>query len=553
MQVKLYKKCILNKQYSEVFRNRTLIENYLSHLDNKTFIVDDVYIKLQGEIIVEFEAGEISNNELAFDYNYMRFAYNNNITYAFIDRIEFWNECVKIYYTQDVWSSTVGKWNLRNSLMTSSLWVKQNVPYYKKVPYINNGEIICRKLDKLNNQLNGVFIVGKIQVYDIESGDDTKGILREEYGVLDAMWLVDGNIEFRPLDNITVSRKLDQLMLAQQKKIWYYIGTLSETPVYARVVETYCVPAEFFNDISLYESPPTPNMYAGVNISYKIDGTVHSFYRLKVNTNFLKVAEYTITQNPRIMSVGTTSSQIPLSYNGVSRHLNVKLNITEDTLDIYLCVDNALISITQQFLFTQDYSIVDPSTLAQREIARKQQTWTGIANLVSGFVNTITGLETSIIGRSSMQPKLINDLTPKISPDPYGEIRGDQGMGNGIGQMIRGATDIATANAKKYATSTGVNNDTTAIVNAFYSICIFIMDRIINIEDSNAIDNECGFDVDYIVNNIDPVIGSESFNVVKFDFVRINGVSTEINEIITSILTNGVKIWYTSSLEEIGE
>lgn len=550
MQVKLYKKCILNKQYSEVFRNRGLIENYLSQLDNKTFIVDDIYIKLQGEIIVEFKADEISNNELAFDYNYIRFFANNNITYAFIDRIEFWNECVKIYYTQDVWSSTVGKWNIRESFVSNSLRIIDGEPYSKILPYENNGDI---NINYFTNQHDGTktfSIIFKFQLYNLTSGGDYNPIVKEAYGVFTNVIPSGNNLSQYEddyyIDRYSLTYWLDYVARRMPQESWEYKGT----KYYCRLVETYVIPCKWVDNI--IQSATDFVKYNNINYN-------NEYCLLILPIVQTTVYEEIINANDKIISIGIFSQQIPYKFDGIDKKINITMYCTADEFHLYMALNSNLVEITKCFVSTQDYEPTTPDVLAQREIAKQQQTVKGITGIISGAVQIGVGMATAVAGgtlaNSAGVASILGNTSAKIT-EAKGSAIEAQGVGGAVGgvmSMIEGVSNIGFANKEKYMSFNTANNDINVFFNAFYGLCYFEMLNIVNENESDNATKECGYEVGYITKNIDINNDTNNYNVLKFHFIRINGTTSEINEIISSILTNGVKIWYTSDLQEIGE
>ena len=90
----------------------------------------------------------------------------------------------------------------------------------------------------------------------------------------------------------------------------------------------------------------------------------------------------------------------------------------------------------------------------------------------------------------------------------------------------------------------------TAILNILYSFCIFRIEYTNgNFEDVAKMVNEVGYNVSFLTNEIkETLIGGYDYDVIKFDFIRLNGLPTSLNTIIKQILLNGTKIWYTSNV-----
>ena len=115
-RVNLYKNCILTARNTEVFRNRSILEEYLATLD-KPYTADidisNVYTTLSGKITIDA-------TPLNGDFNYIKFEEFNDggtevkqTVYAFIDRFNIINDLLVIDYSVDVWHTYFDKTVLR--------------------------------------------------------------------------------------------------------------------------------------------------------------------------------------------------------------------------------------------------------------------------------------------------------------------------------------------------------------------------------------------------------------------------------------------------------
>ena len=125
MILTLYKNCILNEKYVDVYDTRindntSPLNEYLNSLENITIEIDNVYIKDSGTIILPYETN--INNVLfnAFDYNYMKMESDDGeITrYAFINRGELGNNVAIVEYTQDIWSNWSNKCKVERGIIS---------------------------------------------------------------------------------------------------------------------------------------------------------------------------------------------------------------------------------------------------------------------------------------------------------------------------------------------------------------------------------------------------------------------------------------------------
>ena len=528
MKVILYKNCILNKKYDEVIRNNTVLENYLNTLTKKEINIDDTYIKLNGELIIEFTKNDKINNVVAFDYNYIKLVNNNDndntISYAFIDKIEFWNECVRIEYTMDVWSSMLDKWSLRKSLVVNSLKTISGEPFEKVLPYIGNGGNSIHPI----NYEDTLAVIFKMQLYELTSGGNNKPIKWEGYCVYISSengTNFDMSIYYR-----SVPAFLDKIIPKQQNNFWkvqyidFYTGLEEiEENLYCNIVETYVLPVSYIKN---------SQTYAHFISTRRIENGTDVFYIMPL-FNKVIVDNKTIRPDDTIISYGLFTKQIKYNYNGCPLECSIVLSCNADDFHLYFYALNFAAEITKEFLATQDYEPTTPDVLAQREIARKQQT-------IQGMTGIMTGIANNIIGQGKI---LIGGTLPGIGGAAL-TLSGGQDYINGIATVINSVEQIAAANAEKYVSNTPVNNDTSYLITALHGICVLKMGNIINTDESEKATLECGYKVSYFTDNLDINQDIVDYNSIKFNFIRVIGCSNEINEIISNILLNGTKIWY---------
>ena len=113
---------------------------------------------------------------------------------------------------------------------------------------------------------------------------------------------------------------------------------------------------------------------------------------------------------------------------------------------------------------------------------------------------------------------------------------------------------IASAASLKYSTSYNVDGNIDALNNCLFGFVVFSK-NILNENNMQICINEFGYvtsEIKYRIENInDYIIEGESyvdirFDRICFDAIIIYNVPSAINNIITKILTQGVRIWYNS-------
>ena len=125
----LYKNCILNNSYTEVFdtihkdsNNNTAFDRYINTLTKFEGSIADSYGSASGSFSIELDFLTNGTKDNIYEYNYMLFndTDNNFKRYCFIDNIEVVNGYVIVRYSEDIWHTYSKDMNIRKSLLTNS-------------------------------------------------------------------------------------------------------------------------------------------------------------------------------------------------------------------------------------------------------------------------------------------------------------------------------------------------------------------------------------------------------------------------------------------------
>lgn len=575
MEVTLYKGCMLNKSYSEVFRTSELLDTYLATLTKKTYTINPINVSKSGYIKLV-----VSNDSDSFLYNYMKIDTGENtvprmIVYAFIDSIYSENEVMVYEYDTDVWHTylernSTSKWSLRKSLVTNTRRTISGEPLEKPLPYIfnpENADIEGSVDDVIIGSYHIRFnIILKIQLYRLTSGGEYEKMNFEGYVGLDNNYISD--FRYKPT-KADISNLIDDIVFRQSEDQWSM--TLGETIIgalYCRIVDFIVLPAEWH--LTLDYSSYTIQSNGGYCYS-----PLKQSIEIKNLNSFIIEATDGFNEEDIKISYGIWSNQFNYEFDGVDKNSEIIVTLDGDELHLYFRVNGLITEITDQFRIYQDYQPQTPDVLAQREIARKQATIQGIVSTVDGAARvglSLAGIPT-ISGSSSgskllkgadklakfNQPEAISISRIGKSMNYGSELAGISKVGSGsisgISEMVEGISSIIFANKAKYMSFQPTNNYSVAITNAYYGICILkitydentINDYIPNFNEVNKMIEEIGFNVDYVTDDLDiRHIQNETImvNPIKFSFVRVAGLSTELNNEIADILLNGTKIYY---------
>lgn len=543
MIITLYKKSILNSEYSEVFYNTNLLLNYLNTLQNKKVEISDIYPKLNGTII-------LSNINLldAYEYNYIKIEGMNGTSFAFIDDIDVINNSAKIYYSMDVWSTFNGKWSLRDSLLSRTRFPDLYNTDFAYLPekYMSNGKSEFIKL----MQVNYYTVICKLRLYNTaKEGEHTyQGYV---YAMLGYGNYNDGSAEEgnNKLSWIQANRVLSDLYSNMDR---YKIFGNRFEGYYYEIDTSYIIP---FNSIQNYF-----NYFIGI---INVDGTTTSFNSTalwysgldSVEDYYTEIEEnYEIPADDDVVGVGTYLNIVENSFDNNIKNIRIKLCLSSYDFRILMYVNGVANDITDYFNIDFPIGTLNASEAELKQLNRNLNNARVAINIVSGAIDIASNIYSPIAGSTSVLGNLANMRGRGINKQ---KIAGRQasyssalennigGIGSGIAKVGNGIVDLIENNAPLY--EVGYTNDVlpNGWINCYYGIGYWKVSDIIN---KNYIDNlvaETGYRTKKFIKEIMYINSDEVYDIVKFDFIRINGCTKIINDIISNILLNGTKIWYT--------
>ena len=179
----LYKNCILNNSYSEVFdtihkdsNNNTAFDRYINTLTKFEGSIADSYGSASGSFSIELDFLTNGTKDNIYEYNYMLFndTDNNFKRYCFIDSIEVVNGYVIVRYSEDIWHTYSKDMNIRKSLLTNSRKLQYGdwkIPFYvPPMEYEGNNALEIELLNKSSNFT--YYVVCEFQQYQLtQSGE----------------------------------------------------------------------------------------------------------------------------------------------------------------------------------------------------------------------------------------------------------------------------------------------------------------------------------------------------------------------------------------------
>lgn len=600
-RIELYNNCILTARNTEVFRTKELLEQYLATLD-KPYVQDidlpNVYTRLNGTL-------NLDSTPFNKSFNYIKFTEfdDNNIAkivcYAFIDSFQIINGLTVIRYTQDIWHTYIGQWELRDSLIINSQWrMSGNVAELPMNPIFNR-----YRIETSGNQK--VCLIAKMQFFTLNStGEPDADSMFEGYylvsyqkqgvGTYAASFDTDLTQFYDLLDVIwsDQTRKGTETTQPGFNGANYYLTTEGGSHsfgFYSRIEKFYIVPSHFICDNEdnikqglyfgiLWSGPNQANRTFRIDQKLKRYGLQQQGYQpTPIYSNELYFAELIIpstdfemfsidlTENSHNIAVGFYSSLIKYDFNGHDINYKVVCSINTDEFAMYLEYEGIKTEITDLFEYKQDFQVIGAETVAQREIANKVNTIKGITGVITNMAQIGVGVATMGAGVPNIPFTTAESpldafgipIPQQMMKSPTQAARGAGGIVGGVAGIVDNITNIVAANSSRYSAFYNTNNYSMAIINASLGFvrayANYDYADISNFDTFIKALKEVGYKVAYITNYLDlyanpDAIGirkiTNDFNVIRFGFVRLTGLSTEICEAISKILTDGVKIWY---------
>ena len=583
MYITLYKKCILSKDYTEVFdcTARTKEENnvvkhysffseYLDTLTKTTFEIEDVYITNEGSFNLPFT---FNTNGDFFEYNYMRLSYYNTneheyrtTRYCFIDNIEIRNDIAIVSYTTDIWHSFSEFMTIRNSYLSRSRLltylndtnVRQNIsPYNLPVEYDGNNNIeFDYYLDgKTTDRYN---IICEIQLYKTaQAGQVSK---RNSFYVI---------LKLKTEDRYYFSKEevMDYLQImemnmadSQGARTYVFNAWYQDSYVNYQFDNIYVLPKSF--GIESLVVPNQSNALIEININNPTqitqDFNILGYKLQNVDEQLIGTTIVNAGTNFKQISIGTYTNQYPLIINGTSFDIKLKAHIDSFNFNLFLDYQNQKIDITDNFNIIIPFNSILGEENAQRGMARSLKNINGIYSAIENAFSLGTGgkligsgvsTTTSIVKRNYTRsnPRKLT-LTKKTSTSTSSQ-------GNLGSSFINSITELSEANAPIYSSNKGTFINSQGLLNAYQGIVIYKINPD-NEAYVNKMIDETGY-ISYYIGSYDfiRILSSEietnhiAYNILKYDFINLYGdFSQNVADTLKEILLDGVKVWYSSSV-----
>lgn len=571
LRITLYKHCILNETYANVFsmgkiNNKTILEKYLDTLDSKTFEIDKVYQENSGQFVFDYDITPLTD---IYDYNYMKVETvieNEDVEtvkilrYCFIQEIILKNELVYLNYEEDMWHSYIEKIIGINESYLNKSRLKNYGNNFKlntfDLPFNYNGNKLLEVEELVgSNNANSLYdIIVEIQYYN-EAVEGKKTNLYTKI-----LSISTENSTFNWCEN-----KINQLI--SNKSVGKYgnraggLIPIFEPTYYYDIGDIYIVPREFGISINFLSYPEA-------KIFDENNDEIADLWLIA--TGELYSGE--ILNNFKNISFGTFNSQFPITSNGNKVEFKLECYKSYSNILLYLSTSNSKLDITNDFRYEIPISSISSSERQQKEIALSLK-------------NTNIEKDKEIIGIETRQ-KTINSGTKAISSIGGDILKGafvGGGLGiagsvmSGVGTGISAVNDIVAnqqiANAKQekltaeknainspvYTSVSGVFGNSSTFFNSKTGIVLFKT----NSENDDFVKkaiNNLGHNAYEFISNINLLrindaeyfrTNNINYNIIGFTIVSCYGsFARNTAKVLNGILESGVKIWYNENLQE---
>ena len=568
MKITLYANCIVNPNYDEVFNKASVFEVYLNTLNSYSMQIPYMYITYSGTLQFEYSNNffpTITSEKSIMECSYLKIESTADEeptkVYAFINHIELINGICILSYTTDIWHSYFDKWNFRNGLLSRTLQLDYYNIKEKEYPFtvFGTNNVNIKNIKNNNNELlDKCYILCTLQLYKLQSGTDTKvnRILRSYilqyreglngYSLFNFALGSSDNGEYtkyKPLT--TLDKAIEQLIIGQSRVNKVKLDDSTETQdMYYDITNVYLLPKDTIQLGSEYQ-------YADGNFIIASDTENNQTLNAKpIDLGDKLIYSSEIICDYKNLSIGCFTNRVELQNNGLNEIANIKCTIRNDNIYFYLLLDNRIIDITESFRYDLPWQGVTADTLVQRSISTQLQNMT-LENSRTKIGIGIAKSSVSAIG-SFAQAGLTANPT-KIIGNIVGGVNNALDIGNGVADLELNSEQEKANDAEKYSNSKANECVSQAVINALYGICLFSVndnENYSNYQETQKKLQQVGYKVSHFTDKIDleHTGRTNPYDVIKFNFVRICGLPTDLNNAIKQILLNGTKIWYTSNV-----
>ena len=391
MIVTLYKNCILNDRYYEVFdckvrqgNTQSALEQYLATLDTYEFDVENVYIQQTGNLVLPLEIPSATFNPL--EYNYMKCEDDEKdiITYCFINEVVFGNGVIVVNYKQDVWSNWSASCNIRQGILS-------NTNYYSSTDIVSY-PLQLESYSQMNysfNKNSSFKLLIEVQPHNLVQGSDDE----TRFQVAGYYVSTDGssNITKNSFTIGEIGTIVESLLLAENTAIFPFFKISSaQTYAYYDIVKYIIIP----------NSSNFPNPNSDNTLFFKQDdfsaGIVLLTDQSSDSENIVidNIEINSTNMSPNAIGYGIIGSIIPMNFNNIGINMSLKLNCACGYITVILDINGTISNVTNSFEIEPYFSASPDDVIARRKINYNIEKSIQFTRSISNALSTASLLNT---------------------------------------------------------------------------------------------------------------------------------------------------------------
>lgn len=550
LHLTLYKDCILNDNYQNVFslgirrgQTKNVLERYLETLESYHFELNNVYYENNGEFVLEFD-----NQFNPYLYNYIKVIDDeiNLLRYCFIESIQIKNGAVYINYKEDIWSSYFKaiKGILPSYLENTRVKEYSNFkPKLLELPYDYTGNNSIELVDVITNKIDIDFnVVVELQKYDLVQYYEGKAVRDVKYIVIGRYHSTPGYTYW----SLNIEECEDII-----RDLMKNMATHTIDGLHYEIGDIYFVPMDF-------ELTNASGLIYSQEQDFGVDDIHFRYiYPSAASIRGLTLITKTVENNYKNLSIGNFDNQIDIINNGTDFDFKILFFYTNGSLSFKLSALNQIIDITKSYKYEVPFTSLLSSEYAQRAMSEQLKVFNLDTQSEQKQISGIVGFGQTAFDFLGMFGANTFGSISKALGELVNSVFSVKGVGGGYQSQID--AEKWTISAPKYSNSKGVFGNYTSIANLGYGLFII---RIKSENDDfvkKMIDNNGFKTYEFIYNfndldldNVDYFRDNEiSYNVIKFSTVNVYGsFPKEVAEQMNSILKSNIKIWYSKDMQE---
>ena len=532
LKITLYKSCVLNETYQNVFsiakrNNKTILELYLDRLSKYVVECENVYYENSGEIVFDYDLiiNDVATN--IYDYNYMKveqFDDDDILTlqrYCFVNKIQIKNGCVYLDYQEDVWSSYIGSVAGMNDSYLSRTRYRSRLylgePIELPVEYDGNNQLTIS--EEIYNSL--LYALVEVQLYEIVTGDNPRAYRNVKY------YLVKGN-------GSTGYKQLATEIESLISDLEIFMTNQTLSGYNYEIGDVFIVNSDFDLETKLQ-----------FDSEIQLGSTGIYFKPLKQHADSfkgIKLVEKTILNDYHNYSIGTFDNQVKIINNGTDLKVAIYMFYSNGSVVFQMRLLNQIIDITNSFKYEIPATSIRAEEYTQRKIAMdlenanlKADRDMRVSDTVQSFLAGITGLYQLNLGKGA---KGIFDFA----------------YNNPFGKWAKEGNKFENINAPQYSNAKGCFGNNNGIPNYRQGIFLLKIDADNNDYVKSSINNT-GYKVYHYMRDFSSLnIKTDMYNTLHYDYVKFETIDIygsfprEIAKKLNDIFETGVKIWYDENM-----